>query len=121
MSLESLLILRFVQGFGAAGPRIAGTALIRDLYAGREMARITSFVMMIFIMIPAVAPSLGEFIIDSAGSWRAARRTRSGALSACAEGSARLPPRASAWRSVWRRVNGKGMATPASRKGASIG
>ncbi len=70
-TLESLLILRFVQGFGAAGPRIAGTALIRDLYAGREMARITSFVMMIFIMIPAVAPSLGEFIIDSAGSWRA--------------------------------------------------
>lgn len=70
-SLEAMLILRFVQGFGAAGPRIAGTALIRDLYAGREMARITSFVMMIFIMIPAVAPSLGEFIIELAGSWRA--------------------------------------------------
>lgn len=69
-TLESLLILRFVQGFGAAGPRIAGTALIRDLYAGREMARITSFVMMIFIMIPALAPSLGEVIIAASGSWR---------------------------------------------------
>ncbi|NHF72289.1 multidrug effflux MFS transporter [Paracoccus sp. 12-3] len=69
-TLESLLVLRFVQGFGSAGPRIAGTALIRDLYAGREMARITSFVMMIFIMIPAVAPTIGELIINAAGSWR---------------------------------------------------
>jgi DHA1 family bicyclomycin/chloramphenicol resistance-like MFS transporter len=70
-NLTLLLVLRFVQGMGASGPRIAGTALIRDLYAGREMARITSFVMMIFIMIPAVAPALGEVIIEAAGTWRA--------------------------------------------------
>ncbi|WBU61268.1 multidrug effflux MFS transporter [Paracoccus albus] len=70
-SLTLLLVLRFFQGMGASGPRIAGTALIRDLYAGREMARITSFVMMIFIMIPALAPALGELIMDAAGTWRA--------------------------------------------------
>lgn len=58
-SLELLLVARFVQGLGAAGPRIVGLALVRDLYEGREMARISSFVMMIFIMIPAVAPTLG--------------------------------------------------------------
>ncbi|WBU65420.1 multidrug effflux MFS transporter [Paracoccus aerodenitrificans] len=69
-SLTILLVLRFLQGMGASGPRIAGTALIRDLYAGREMARITSFVMMIFIMIPALAPALGEVIINLSGSWR---------------------------------------------------
>ncbi|SDD79637.1 MFS transporter, DHA1 family, bicyclomycin/chloramphenicol resistance protein [Paracoccus isoporae] len=69
-NLTLLLVLRFVQGFGASGPRIAGTALIRDLYSGREMARITSFVMMIFIMIPALAPALGELIIGLTGSWR---------------------------------------------------
>lgn len=69
-NLGLLLLLRFVQGFGASGPRIAGTALIRDLYSGREMARITSFVMMIFIMIPALAPALGEMIINLTGSWR---------------------------------------------------
>lgn len=62
-SLEFLLIARFVQGIGAAGPRIVGLALVRDLYEGREMARISSFVMMIFIMIPAVAPTLGAGII----------------------------------------------------------
>ncbi|ODT61471.1 MULTISPECIES: multidrug effflux MFS transporter [Paracoccus] len=62
-SLEFLLIARFVQGLGAAAPRIVGLALVRDLYEGREMARISSFVMMIFIMIPAVAPTLGAGII----------------------------------------------------------
>lgn len=68
-SLELLLIARFVQGIGAAGPRIVGLALVRDLYDGREMARITSLVMMIFILVPAVAPSLGQAIIWFAG-WR---------------------------------------------------
>lgn len=66
-SIEMLLIARFVQGLGASGPRIAGLALVRDLYAGREMARITSFVMMVFILIPAVAPSLGAAMIWVAG------------------------------------------------------
>lgn len=62
-SLELLLLARFVQGIGAAAPRIVGLALVRDLYEGREMARITSFVMMIFIIVPALAPSLGVGII----------------------------------------------------------
>ena len=62
-SLEALLIARFVQGLGAAGPRIIGLALVRDLYQGREMARISSFVMMVFIIVPALAPSLGQGII----------------------------------------------------------
>ncbi|WBU54266.1 multidrug effflux MFS transporter [Paracoccus sp. SCSIO 75233] len=69
-NMTLLLVLRFVQGMGAAGPRIAGTALIRDLYSGREMAKITSFVMMIFILIPALAPALGELVMETAGSWR---------------------------------------------------
>ncbi|MBU2959070.1 multidrug effflux MFS transporter [Paracoccus sp. C2R09] len=68
-SLELLLAARFVQGVGASGPRIVGLALVRDLYDGREMARITSFVMMIFIMIPAIAPTLGAAIIAVAG-WK---------------------------------------------------
>lgn len=66
-SLEVLLIARFVQGVGAAGPRIVGTALVRDLYEGREMARITSFVMMVFMIVPALAPSIGQLFIWAAG------------------------------------------------------
>ena len=66
-SLELLLVARFVQGVGAAGPRIVGTALVRDLYEGREMARITSFVMMVFMIVPALAPSVGQLFIWAAG------------------------------------------------------
>lgn len=66
-SLEFLLIARFVQGLGAAAPRIVGLALVRDLYSGREMARITSFVMMIFIIVPALAPAMGAGIIWLSG------------------------------------------------------
>jgi DHA1 family bicyclomycin/chloramphenicol resistance-like MFS transporter len=68
-SLEYLLAARVIQGLGAAGPRIVGLALIRDLYKGREMARVTSFVMMIFILVPAVAPSIGAAIIGFS-DWR---------------------------------------------------
>jgi DHA1 family bicyclomycin/chloramphenicol resistance-like MFS transporter len=68
-TIEMLLLARLVQGLGAAGPRIVSIALVRDLYEGRTMARIMSFVMMIFILIPAVAPSIGALIIAGFG-WR---------------------------------------------------
>ncbi len=68
-TLELVLAARLLQGLGVAGPRIAGVALIRDLYAGRDMARLVSFVMMVFTLVPAVAPLFGAFIIDGFG-WR---------------------------------------------------
>lgn len=69
-SLEVMLIARLFQGLGASGPRIVSVAIVRDLYAGRNMAKIVSIVMMIFTLIPAAAPLLGSIIIDSYG-WRA--------------------------------------------------
>ena len=68
-SLEALLLARFAQGLGAASPRIVGTALVRDLYSGREMARITSFIMMVFMIVPAMAPLIGQGFIAVLG-WR---------------------------------------------------
>ncbi|KCV83704.1 Bcr/CflA subfamily drug resistance transporter [Actibacterium atlanticum] len=68
-SLELMLIARVFQGFGAAAPRVVGLAIVRDLYEGRDMARITSFIMMIFTLLPALAPTLGAFVI-ALGSWR---------------------------------------------------
>ncbi|PTX53117.1 DHA1 family bicyclomycin/chloramphenicol resistance-like MFS transporter [Gemmobacter caeni] len=69
-TLETVLAARVVQGIGAAGPRVVSLALVRDLYKGREMARIVSFAMMIFTLVPAVAPLIGSFIIAGFG-WRA--------------------------------------------------
>lgn len=68
-SLELILAARLMQGLGVAGPRVAGIALVRDLYAGREMARLVSFVMTVFSLVPAVAPLFGSWIIAVYG-WR---------------------------------------------------
>lgn len=65
-SLTMLLLGRIVQGFGVAGPKIASRALIRDLYKGADMARITSFVMVVFILVPLLAPTVGQLIIQIA-------------------------------------------------------
>lgn len=68
-SLEMLLLARVLQGIGAAAPRVVGMAMVRDLYKGRDMARIVSFVMMIFMIVPALAPLLGQGILLF-GDWR---------------------------------------------------
>ncbi|TCP63379.1 DHA1 family bicyclomycin/chloramphenicol resistance-like MFS transporter [Rhodovulum bhavnagarense] len=68
-TLELVLAGRILQGFGAAGPRVVGLAIVRDLYSGRDMARIVSFVMMIFTLLPALAPSIGALVILFFG-WR---------------------------------------------------
>ncbi|MGC9369784.1 MAG: multidrug effflux MFS transporter [Paracoccaceae bacterium] len=68
-SLEWLLAARFLQGLGAAGPRVVALAIIRDLYAGRQMAKLMSFVMLIFAIVPAIAPTLGAGIMALTG-WR---------------------------------------------------
>lgn len=69
-SLDVLLAARIVQGLGAAGPRVVAMAVIRDLYAGRGMAQIVSFVMIVFSIVPAIAPLLGSIVIDI-WDWRA--------------------------------------------------
>ncbi len=66
-SLEMLLAARVIQGLGAAGPRIVSMAMVRDLFEGRAMARIMSFIMMIFVLIPAIAPSIGSLIMMGFG------------------------------------------------------
>ena len=68
-SLELVLAARVVQGLGAAGPRVVAMAIIRDLFSGREMARIISIAMLIFTLVPAIAPMMGAGIIALTG-WR---------------------------------------------------
>jgi DHA1 family bicyclomycin/chloramphenicol resistance-like MFS transporter len=69
-SLETLLVARFIQGLGVSAPRTVGMAMVRDLYAGRQMARVVSLAMMMFVLVPAVAPLIGQGIMIAFG-WRA--------------------------------------------------
>lgn len=66
---DTMLMGRLLQGLGLAGPRVVTMAIVRDLYKGREMARVMSFMMTIFILVPALAPSLGQLILFVA-DWR---------------------------------------------------
>lgn len=62
-TIEVILVARVLQGLGASGPRVVAMALIRDLYSGPQMARILSFVMIVFALVPAMAPTLGHYIV----------------------------------------------------------
>ena len=66
-SLHLLLLARFLQGLAAAAPRIVALAVLRDVFAGRAMAQVMSFVMMVFMIVPALAPLMGSFIIAALG------------------------------------------------------
>ena len=63
------LVGRVLQGFGAAGPYVLATAIVRDLYKGRDMAQIMSLIAAVFIGVPMIAPFIGQGVMLLAG-WR---------------------------------------------------
>ncbi|MGV6813317.1 MAG: MFS transporter [Brevirhabdus sp.] len=67
--LERMLFARFLMGIGAAGPRVAAMAIVRDLYSGRMMAKLMSLVLVVFMLVPAIAPAIGAGVIALSG-WR---------------------------------------------------
>ena len=67
-SFTVLIVGRILQGFGGAATRIVTQAMVRDRFAGREMARIMSFIMTIFILVPIFAPMIGQVVLWF-GSW----------------------------------------------------
>jgi DHA1 family bicyclomycin/chloramphenicol resistance-like MFS transporter len=64
-----LLVARTLQGLGAAAPRVIALAIVRDRYAGRQMARVMSFALAVFIIIPVLAPAMGQALLH-VGTWR---------------------------------------------------
>lgn len=65
-----MLIGRLLQGIGISAPRAVTMALVRDQFSGRAMARVMSFVITVIILMPMVAPSMGQAILLFFG-WRA--------------------------------------------------
>ncbi len=63
-----LLALRFCQGLGAAATRVIATSVVRDRFAGREMAEVMSLTFMVFMAIPIIAPSIGQVLLLT-GPW----------------------------------------------------
>lgn len=69
-SYDALIAVRAAQGFFAAGIVALPPAIIRDRVGGDKMARMMSMIFVIFLMVPAIAPTIGEGILQI-GSWRA--------------------------------------------------
>jgi DHA1 family bicyclomycin/chloramphenicol resistance-like MFS transporter len=67
---DALIAIRAAQGFFAAGIIALPPAIIRDRVGGDKMARMMSLIFVIFLMVPALAPTIGEAILQ-VGSWRA--------------------------------------------------
>jgi len=67
---EMMIIGRLLQGIGLSAPRSVSIAVIRDRYSGDLMAKIMSYITVIFIIAPVIAPTFGKVILDHMG-WEA--------------------------------------------------
>lgn len=63
-SFEMMVFGRILQGVGLASPRTLSIAMIRDSYSGNYMAKVLSIVVMVFILVPVIAPTLGQFLLN---------------------------------------------------------
>ena len=63
-SLEVMIVGRILQVIGLSAPRTISIAIIRDTYHGDYMARILSFVTVVFLLVPIVAPAAGKLVLD---------------------------------------------------------
>ncbi|ODT67711.1 MAG: MFS transporter [Pelagibacterium sp. SCN 63-23] len=68
-TFTALLVLRFIQGMGAASVRVIAQAVVRDRYSGREMAEVMSLTFMVFMAIPIIAPGIGQILLLT-GPWQ---------------------------------------------------
>ncbi|MCO5065603.1 MAG: multidrug effflux MFS transporter [Rhizobiaceae bacterium] len=62
-TFETLLTMRFIQGVGAASTRVIAVSMVRDRFGGRAMAEVMSLIFMVFMIIPVLAPSVGQLVM----------------------------------------------------------
>ncbi|WP_138512980.1 multidrug effflux MFS transporter [Rhodoferax bucti] len=68
--IETLVVLRFIQGLGACAGMVIPRAVVRDLHTGHDAARLMSLLMLVFSVSPILAPLAGSLLIEVSG-WRA--------------------------------------------------
>jgi DHA1 family bicyclomycin/chloramphenicol resistance-like MFS transporter len=67
-TFESILVLRFIQGIGAASTRVIAVSIVRDRFGGRAMAEVMSLIFMVFMVVPIIAPNIGQAVLLF-GNW----------------------------------------------------
>ena len=67
--VQTLIVLRFVQGLGASAGMVIPRAVVRDLHTGADAAHLMALLMLVFSVSPILAPLAGSLLIESS-SWR---------------------------------------------------
>ena len=67
--IQTLVVMRFIQGLGASAGMVIPRAVVRDLHTGVDAARLMSLLMLVFSVSPILAPLAGSLLIDWMG-WR---------------------------------------------------
>ncbi|TYK65229.1 multidrug effflux MFS transporter [Colwellia echini] len=67
-SVEMLIAARLIQAFGGSAITVVATAIVKDLYDGRQREKIMAIIMSLVIIAPMVAPILGAFLLKIS-SW----------------------------------------------------
>jgi DHA1 family bicyclomycin/chloramphenicol resistance-like MFS transporter len=68
-SFPAMIGARVLQALGSAGLAVLPAAIVRDRFGGDSMARMLSTISVVFLLVPILAPSLGQLILLIA-SWR---------------------------------------------------
>jgi len=68
-SFTALITMRVIQGIGAGATRVVALSMVRDSFGGRAMAEVMSLIMMVFMVMPVLAPAFGQVII-LVGPWQ---------------------------------------------------
>ena len=59
-----MIVGRTLQGFGLASARTISISMVRDEFSGDYMAKIISIIVMFFLLVPVIAPTLGQFLMQ---------------------------------------------------------
>ncbi|PIQ43596.1 MAG: Bcr/CflA family drug resistance efflux transporter [Gammaproteobacteria bacterium CG11_big_fil_rev_8_21_14_0_20_46_22] len=68
--LSTLLIGSLIQGMGIGVGGVMARTVMRDLYSGRELHRVSSYISMALIVAPLIAPLIGG-LLTASFNWRA--------------------------------------------------
>lgn len=68
-SFNGLLAMRVVQGVGAAALQVVTLAVVRDCFSGPAMGRILTFIFTTFMIVPIIAPTVGQQI-EFLATWK---------------------------------------------------
>lgn len=66
-SAEQLILLRFLQAFGACAGMVVSRAMVRDIFPLTESAKVFSMLMLVMGIAPIIAPTVGGFMLKLAG------------------------------------------------------